>query len=253
MQRVDEYRFYRLGAALERLRFLRPATPKSEGWFDCNSAREHLRQLLDDPVSLQVCRPVIQKVVKAIDSVMPEDPWDVPDGKMGFAAQEIQEGLKELDAVLEAECRTLDTYTVSRKGAYSTSHLIERAEFMIPEEIRTHLDEAVILDIREAGRSLVFDLPTAAGFHMLRAVELVMAGFWHKLIAGERVPTSWNQYIEQLKKARADPHITTMLDNIRDLYRNPIAHPELVLTHSQAMVPFGLGIAAIQQMVDRET
>ena len=47
---------------------------------------------------------------------------------------------------------------------------------MIPQETRKNLDDAVIGDIREAGRCLVFDLPTAAGFHVLRAIELVFGG-----------------------------------------------------------------------------
>ena len=42
-----------------------------------------------------------------------------------------------------------------------------------------------------------------------------------------------------------------MLDNVRSLYRNPIAHPEHTLTDSEAIALFGLGTAAIQQMVDR--
>ena len=254
MQRVNEYRFYTLGAAMERLRSLEASTLYRDCLAEGLTARASLRALLDDPVSLRVCRPAIEKILDAISRFLPEDPFDgVGDKKIGFAAYKIQEGLKELDAVLDAECRTLDTYAVSQKGAYSTSDLIDRAEIMIPEETRNILEDAVIKDIREAGRCLVFDLPTAAGFHVVRAIELVMADYWKKKNAGQKKPTNWGQYIEQLKKAGAASRITSMLDNIKSLYRNPIAHPEHTLTDSEAIVLFGLGIAAIQQMVDPGT
>ena len=187
-----------------------------------------------------------------MSTFLPEDPFATdPKKKLGFAAGDIEEGLKDLDAVLEAECLTLDTYTVLQKGAYSTSDLIERAEIMVPQETRKTLDDAVIKDIREAGRCLVFDLPTAAGFHVLRGVELVMADLWRKKTTGGKKPPNWGKYIEQFKESGVDDKITSMLDNIRTLYRNPITHPEHTLTDSEAIVLFGLGIAAIQQMVDR--
>lgn len=259
MQRVNEYRFYTLGAAMERLRSLEKSTLYRDciagGWV----ARRNLRALLDDPVSLKVCRPAIEKILDAISKFLPEDPFEIIGDKefgekeVGFLAYTIQEGLKELDTVLDAECRTLDTYAVSQKGAYSTSDLIDRAEIMIPEETRNNLEDAVIKDIREAGRCLVFDLPTAAGFHVLRAIELVMADCLKKKNAGQKKPTNWGQYIEQLKKAGVASRITSMLENIKNLYRNPIAHPEDTLTDSDALVLFGLGIAAIQQMGDPGT
>lgn len=160
MQRVDEYRFYKLGAALERLRPLTAKTALKDCWYECFDARSLLRELLGDPVSLQVCRPAIEKVVKLISSVIPEDPWDVKgDQLMGYSARRLNDCLKELDAVLEAECRVLATYAISQKGAYSTSDLIDRAEIMIPDEIRSGVGAPVIKDIQEAGRCLVFDLP----------------------------------------------------------------------------------------------
>ena len=76
-----------------------------------------------------------------------------------------------------------------------------------------------------------------------------MADLWRKRITGGK-PPNWGKYIEQLKESGVDEKITSMLDNIRTLYRNPIAHPENNLTDSEAIALFGLGIAAIQQMVD---
>ena len=254
MDRVNEHRFYELGIRIQRIRTLNPDTLVHDCLFDCWNARNSLQQLLDDPVSLQVCRPVVIKLIESISSFLPEDFSEALNIKkseqVGFRAHTIAAASKELDAVLEAECRTLATYAVSQKGAYSTSDLIDRAEIMISEETRTKLDAAVINDIREAGRSLVFDLPTAAGFHILRAVELTMYDLWKRTKTGQsQKPSNWGKYIEQLKATHVDKKITTMLDNIRELYRNPIAHPEHSLTDSEAIALFGLGIAAIEHMV----
>lgn len=77
-----------------------------------------------------------------------------------------------------------------------------------------------------------------------------MADLWQRTKTAEtKKPTNWGKYIEQFRQAGVDNKITTILDNIKNLYRNPIAHPEHTLTDSEAMTLFSLGIAAVQQMV----
>lgn len=257
MQRVNEYRFYELGVKLERLRSLTAETTLKDCFVHCWEARVSLERLLNDPVSLKVCRPAATKVIEAITSFLPEDISKAIEAlqenkKVGPSALTINSSLDELDAVLEAECQTLDTYAVSQKGAYSTSDLIENAEIMLPEPTRKRLGDSVVSDLREAGRCLAFDSPTAAGFHMLRAVESVMASLWKKTVKpGGTKPQNWNAYIKQLEAAKVDKKITDMLDSVRSLYRNPVNHPEAVLSDDDATVLFGLGTAAIQEMAQR--
>lgn len=47
-------------------------------------------------------------------------------------------------------------------------------------------------------------------------------------------------YVDHLKKEGAPPKITTALDQIRDIHRNPIMHPEAMLNLNEAISLFGM-------------
>src|SRR3546814_11973446 len=56
-------------------------------------------------------------------------------------------------------------------------------------------------EFKAAGRCLAFDLPTASGFHVLRAVECVLDEYYRKF-AGPNAKEckSWFDYIAALQK-----------------------------------------------------
>ena len=254
MQKVNEFRFYDLGAKLERIKGIKQDSKVTAILWDCWQARQALQQLLDDPIDLKVCRPAAEKVIEAIDSCVPKTHQQITrlskDKDVGFAAHNINVSLSRLITVLEAECLTLNTYAVSQKRAYSTSDMISNAEVTVSRDIRDRLSHAVVKDIQEAGRCLVFDLPTAAGFHILRAVELVMADLWAHVIQGQsKKPANWGKYIEELDNAGVDKNSIDMLTRMKNLYRNPVAHPDIVLTEEEAFGLFSIGVAAIEHLV----
>ncbi len=145
-------------------------------------------------------------------------------------AYSIQAGASEFETVLEAELQNLSIYLVSQKGTHSTPDLIERAEIMFSPAIRESLPPSAITDIRLAGRCLVLDNPTASVFHMLRALESVMAVYF-ECVTGKRIPTrmrNWGVYLKVLQKhPDHSPRVVAFLDHIRDSYRNPILHPDV--------------------------
>jgi len=51
----------------------------------------------------------------------------------------ITNALRTFEIVFAPELETMNTYVVSKKGIYSTSELIERAEEAFSESIRSHL------------------------------------------------------------------------------------------------------------------
>ena len=255
VQRVNEYRFYELGAALERLKDLNSKTSLINALFSCLEAQRTLIALLTDPVSLRVCRPTVEQLLEAIYSVLHKsaEKHREPNEPIGMNAAAITGKATELSTLLAAECRTLDTYAVSQKGAYSMPILIDQAEMLLPADTRQKLDDVVVEDIRQAGRCLAFDLPTAAGFHLFRAVESLMRHLHNKLKGTsqepERLP-DWAAYVKALTEAQVPSDVTDMLDSIRQHYRNPLAHPDATLTTDEAIVLVPLGVAAIQKMVD---
>ena len=252
MDRVNEYRFYELGLALSVLRTLDKNAPVGDHAYDFVIAHWELMGLLNSPIGIKFSRKIVEGLMESLNGLIPAQAGGAhKDGKelLDYHAAGLKTLLSELEAVLKAELESLATYAISQKGAYSTPDLIEHAENMIPGTTRTLLPSAVIKDVREAGRCLAFDLPTASGFHILRAVELVMIELWEQIKAGaDKKPTNWGAYIAKFEASNIDPKITTMLRNLKDLYRNPNAHPEDTLDEDEATTLFALGVAAIQQM-----
>ena len=255
MQRVNEYRFCALGAALERLKDLSEKTTLWDAFLPCIDARNALSWLLVDPVSLRVCRPAVQRLLNDITATLPTPPeTGNPTAPIGSNANLINAHVTELRTLLEAECATLDTYVVSQKGAYSMPVLIGEAELLLPKSTRQRLDTAAIQDIQQAGRCLAFDLPTAAAFHLFRAVESVTHLLYDRIKNSpqeDKQLIGWQAYINALKALQVVPSkVTDLLIGIKDHYRNPIAHPDATLTTDQANGLLPLAVTAITAMVD---
>src|SRR5260370_4743119 len=87
-------------------------------------------------------------------------------------ANKITNGLRQFEIVLQADYSRRDMFAVSKKGIYSTTDLVERAESMFSKAIQERIPEATS-DMHAAGRCIAFELATAAGFHIFRAVEAV--------------------------------------------------------------------------------
>ena len=255
MDRVNEYRFYELGLRLSVLRTLDHKTTVANNAYALFLARWELDSLLTNPIGIKFSRNLVERLRDSLGKLLPPEfggPHKRGQELLSYNATALKNSLSELEAVLKAECDSLATYAVSQKGAYSTPDLIEHAENMIPETTRQLLPSGVIKEVQEAGRCLAFDLPTASGFHILRAVELVMIELWqHIKQTGDKKPTNWGAYIDKFEQSGIDAKITTMLRTLKDLYRNPNAHPEETLDDDKATTLFALGVAAIQQMAAR--
>jgi hypothetical protein len=168
-----------------------------------------------------------------------------------YLSYRITNAAKQFQTILAAEMQTLDTYHASQKALYSTQDLIERAEIVLPETIREAVPEETINEIRAAGKCLAFELPTACGFHIVRATEAVIREYYRAVVG--TVPKvkarNWGSYIKLLKTKGADSKIITVLEQIKDTYRNPIVHPGDVLEMEDAIILFGMAQGVIVSMM----
>ena len=158
----------------------------------------------------------------------------------------------KFETVMTAEMHQLATYAVIQKGCYSTPHLIDEAELIFTEQMRNHLPSQSITDIRQGGRCLAFEVPTAAAFHFLRATEAVLHRYYEELSGGHKRPRIRNmgKYIEALEKiSSVDKKVLAVLRQLKDLHRNPIMHPEISLDMDEAMTLLGIVQSAITTMV----
>jgi hypothetical protein len=259
MLRINPYNFYQMGTVLHPLSLIAQDAKVLDVAWDLHSARIWLSWLLSDSiVTLIVSRNAVQQLISAINDVIPTnfDAFSSIDSEKKLEWGQwyrITNGLKAFETVFAAELPTFATYVVSQKGIYSTSDLIERAEMAIDESVRNVISQELISDFNQAGRCLAFSLPTAAGFHTMRAVEGVLRIYW-RLVMGRKLTAKtpmMSQCIEQLRDKREDSKLLDILNHIRDLHRNTTMHPEAFLDMKEALRLFDIAKSAISAMGDR--
>ena len=249
MKRLNVHQFYRLGSAIHPLSdaTIKEGTKVGKVVMPLLNARLVLKRHLQflPPLS----RDAAEKLLRAIYSVLPEKYEDFPtveEQPLNWAqVYSITNGLREFETILAAELPTLTTYIIDQKAAYSTPDIVENAEIIFTKEIRKSLGEAAIEDIRQAGRALAFDLFTAAGFHIVRATESVIRRYYAVVVGSKPKKRDWGAYIVGLRGKGADDKIVAAIDQMRSLHRNPLLHPEDVLSEEDALGLFGIAQSAI--------
>jgi hypothetical protein len=164
----------------------------------------------------------------------------------------VTNSLATFEAVLTAEMNVCKAYFVTKKRGYDVSDLITQAEVLFPSELVAKVPEAVP-DIQQAGKCIAFEIPTAAGFHLMRALELVLRLYFDAVGKGEPRPTTNNMgdYLRIMSdKNLGDAKAVAVLKQIKDLHRNEFIHPETTLTLDQAIALLGIAQSAIVYMLD---
>jgi hypothetical protein len=123
---------------------------------------------------------------------------------------------------------------------------------MLPDSIRLKIGQNVIDELRQSGRCLAFDVPTASGFHILRATEIVLHEYYMNVCKPKdpKRLENWGAYIAELKKS-GDPNVKetiAILQQIKDNDRNLIMHPERILSSDDAFTLFEIAKGAIMAM-----
>jgi len=257
MQRLNGYWFYQLGTYLKPLETLEEGKKLIDVASTIYIAKLWLDWFLADKVvPIAFSKTTGRNLSRALAKLVPGETTELPTDRLEYELSwgdvyPITNSLREFQIVLQTELSKMDTYFISQKGIFSTSDLIERADNVLPAEIADVLLESVRSDLRQAGRCLAFDLATATGFHIMRALEGVLRDFYCPTFLGTKPKArNWNGYIQCLKGTGADPKILAILDQIRSLHRNPTIHPQEVLTINEAMTLFGIAQSAIVAMVE---
>jgi hypothetical protein len=223
-------------------------------------------ELLTKFTSLVVCGPIGKElnseIRKSIDVLVTDLNKPLTTDEL-LAINDIAKKAKEFETVLTAELETLATYNATQKGIYSTADLIEQAENVLPVSVLEKISQDVVQEIRESGRCLAFDNPTASGFHIMRATELVIHEYY-KAICSPTTPDTrlgnWGAYLAELRKfgdpdnKGGDPEVkkvVAILQQIKDSDRNLIMHPEIVLTPDDAFTLFEVAKGAIMTMANK--
>ena len=265
MRRLNQFQVYQLSKYLGAISNIASDATLQQHVWDIYLAKEWLRWLIDGTLGFQinVSRAAAEQLVGYLNVLVPDQaaaaapvPTISQDRKVQWwEASGLSRSLTEFETVFAAELPTIATYVVAKKGIYETADLIERSEQAIDEGARAVLSEDCKSDFQQAGKCLAFELPTASGFHTMRATESVVRKYW-QLVKKPVAPTKPPEMavcINELRAAGEDPKLMDVLDHIRDLHRNTLMHPEAFLTMAQALRLFDIAKSAISAMGDRIT
>jgi hypothetical protein len=272
MEKINLPFFYQLGSQLNPLGKMK-TTPQNriEIFIAGITVRNSILGLLNWAGGLKVCYSGARALLDAINEMekwalnlkLPGD-WTKEDTSVDRKFQQIIDKAKNFETVLSEELLTLSAYCATQKGIYSTSDLIDHAERVFPSSVLEKLSEPVVQEVAHGGRCLAFDIPTASGFHMLRATEAVL----HEYYVAVCKPKSksklenWGAYISALYKltekttVKVDvkdhvKRVLALLQQVKDQDRNVIMHPEVVLTANEAFILFEITKGAIMAMSDK--
>lgn len=257
MQKVNGYSFYQIGMVIHPLTELKGPMKLNVVMLDILAAKEWLRSLSNDYlVPLVVSKSAINILFWTLNKILPDgSDWSNIDFGVEmdpYSVSNIRQQAKDFETVFAAELNSISTYFVSQKLAYDTRALIESGEHVFPENVRKEIPQETINDIKQAGRCIAFDIPTAAAFHIIRATENVILQYLNKLTGKSVKPRmrNWGAYIKALRGCGADTRVTEFLDHIREHYRNPVLHPELMLDSQQVHVFLGVCVSAILLIIE---
>jgi hypothetical protein len=168
-----------------------------------------------------------------------------------FQLAQIKQSFDTYKIALLAELGALDSYFVTQKGSHETLSLLSFGENLFPIDMARKVPEA-IFDARQAGKCLAFEVPTACGFHVFRVLESILRRYHAHVTGGAAPPKVRNigVYLNALKQAgHGDPKVLAALKQMTDLHRNPLIHPEAVLTTEEALAILGIVRSAAAAML----
>lgn len=253
MQRVNPFQFYQIGVVVGPLTRITTDTPLLQVLGPILGSFNWLDTLLNDQiVPIVTSRAAGWRLYNLLNDYMTNRAGsDDLDAAIGKTAGSIANAASNFQTVFAAEMETQDVYFVSQKGIYSTRHLIESADALFPQPIRSSLPANAVTDIQQAGKCLAFGLATSAGFHIMRATESVLLSYYG-VMTGKSLPArvrNWGLYIKNLRGSKADPKTLAVLDQVREHHRNPIMHPEIVLSDDEVLGLLGVAQSAIMAMI----
>ncbi len=166
-------------------------------------------------------------------------------------ASQLSDIMNRLRITCDSEIGELTAFIVTPKRL-AVSQLLDDVESLLGPNVYSLLPQIAQADLDQAGKCIAFECPTAAAFHLLRGTESVLRAFYFKLVHQKRARVlTWGNIIQDLKTRRkAQQHKVPLqnLENIKNSFRNPTQHPELVYDIHEVQDLWGLCVDVINRM-----
>jgi hypothetical protein len=243
---------YRLAGELDAIANLRGGGKIIDSYTALLDAQIAIDGLLNNSVFSQLlrsCRESGNALLSSIEEIIINA--DPNANLENYRAASLVHQFHQFEIALLAELGVIPTYLVTQKGGFETFTLLDWGNLLFPAELQQKVPEA-IFDIQQAGKALAFELATAAGFHVFRATESILRRYYTHVTSGAAPPKvrSIAVYIRQLRAANVGNEvILATLDQMTRLHRNPLIHPEAVLTMDEAISTLGIARSAVTAML----
>lgn len=253
MIRLDLAYFYRLRATYDALRDAPGDVPVSDVWGTLYNAEGVTKALLEDPhvgITFRRAANPGWALYRTIAEITARD-WEKQ--YTPYDRVQVRTLLASFETVLLSEFTVADAYFVVPKPGLDTASLISAGEVLFPSALPQKVPDAVA-DLREAGRCIAYELCTAAGFHLMRAVETVLRRYWEVVTGNKPKPKQRNigTYLRGFKAMGCgDPKVIGALTQLKDLHRNVIIHTDEALTLDKAISLLGMARSVVDAMLDQ--
>jgi hypothetical protein len=152
--------------------------------------------------------------------------------------------------VLTSELGVIPTFMVSVKEGFDVGQLTDSGYRLFPPSTLAKVPETE-KDMAEAGKALAFELSTACGFHTFRVLESVLKRYWDHVSQKKRprLETIGNYAKELAAGPYGEQKVWEALRQIGDLHRNPLIHPDAILSVEEAIGTLGIVRSVIGAML----
>jgi hypothetical protein len=252
MIRISLPYVFSLSESLEPLAKLNPKSTLNDDIFTLWGAQTALEGLLSGSVFSPNLRSSRKLAVDLVEVLKREGNVDQDWSKeLGHVAISIGHRYGQFKTALTAEIGTFPAYFVSQKGSFDTLTLLDEPWRLFPSDLWSKVPEA-LFDVGEAGKALCYEMATACGMHVFRAVECVLRRYYTEVTGGKSQPKVRNiaVYINAMRQAKCgDEKVLGVLEHLSKLHRNPLMHPDAVLTLDEAISIVGMAHSAITAML----
>lgn len=266
MRVIDLPFFVELGSALEQARRVDTRGRLFDAFVALYRLRNQLGELMKGQLAkLTACGHDLSELMNMLNAFESrhfrdgEGNWTSPadDARSEFELNAIVAKIEQFRTVLIADLRIAASFTVTKSGIFDVNQLVNCARNVLPPSGFIALADETLKEIDDAGRCLAFNLPTACGFHCMRGVERVIKRYLADFLTAGEIDSmsNWGQYLAALEnryKGDAEPKPTAeaiaLLRQIKEIYRNPVIHPDRTLSPAEAATLFHSTVAAISRV-----
>jgi hypothetical protein len=255
------YDFYSLAGYLYPLKNLKPGTPLSgdKATIELLTYAKIGLLLFTGDLDNAKYMPSAFKQAKFLFDYMETDVTPAGKGTYDKELNEtkvngIKESLHDFETLLDDDLQNAPIFCCEEEalGNLSVRKLLAGGHKGYSAIARQHIEARCTEEIDESGRCLVYERSTASGYHILRAIELMILAYL-QAIPGFTMPPinrqNWGEYIQQLKNHNADKGTIDQMQNLKDNHRNPLMHPQDTLTMPEAVSLFAVGQSTIETIV----